>query len=166
MYYNIESRKTATVNEIRKENSNKSFPKVLSLDILSNLGYVEIARISPELKDFENMVNGELKIIDDIPTITNIAELKSSNEISKLIKAKTQELLDDKAQELGYDDINSIGKYIGYYNDYAFEAEKLGMWASSVWKYVETELVKISSGDRELPASLEEIISELPEYEG
>lgn len=72
--------------------------------------------------------------------------------------------LDTKAQSLRYDNINSIGKYVGYENDFRTEAEKLGAWASSCWKVVGNIEVAVNDGIREMP-TVEEVITELPLYE-
>jgi len=75
-----------------------------------------------------------------------------------------QKHLDTKAQSLRYDNINSIGKYVGYENDFRTEAEKLGTWASSCWKVAGEIEIDVKDGKRELPTS-NEVINELPIYE-
>ena len=42
-------------------------------------------------------------------------------------------MLDTGAQSLGYDNINAIGKYIGYDNPFRAECEALGAWTAACW---------------------------------
>tara|TARA_R110000851_G_scaffold42075_1_gene104940 strand:+ start:139 stop:570 length:432 start_codon:yes stop_codon:yes gene_type:complete len=44
-----------------------------------------------------------------------------------------QAMLDTEAQSRDYDDINSIGKYVGYDNEFRAESEALGAWAAACW---------------------------------
>jgi len=44
-----------------------------------------------------------------------------------------QSMLDSEAQSRGYDNINAIGKYIGYDNPFRAECEALGVWTASCW---------------------------------
>lgn len=47
--------------------------------------------------------------------------------------ATVQSMLDTEAQSRGYDNINAIGKYIGYDNPFRSECELLGAWCASCW---------------------------------
>lgn len=44
-----------------------------------------------------------------------------------------QSMLDTEAQSRGYDNINSIAKYMGYDNPFRSECEALGAWCASCW---------------------------------
>ena len=74
-----------------------------------------------------------------------------------------QNHLDTKAQSLRYDNINAIGKYVGYVNDFQAEAEALGAWASSCWKVAGQIEADVQSGVRVMP-TVDEVILELPTY--
>jgi len=76
---------------------------------------------------------------------------KAISEAKSNINIAIQSHLDNEAKMLRYDDINSIGKYLGYDNEYRVECESLGVLASLTWKYVETQLIEVSLGNRELP---------------
>jgi len=73
--------------------------------------------------------------------------------------------LDTKAQSLRYDNINAIGKYVGYENDFQAEAEALGVWASSCWKVAGEIEADVKAGNRDMP-TVDEVLTELPTYEG
>jgi hypothetical protein len=74
-----------------------------------------------------------------------------------------QNHLDAKAQSLRYDNINAIGKYVGYANDFQAEAEKLGAWASSCWKVAGDIEADVLAGNRPMP-TVDEVLSELPAF--
>jgi hypothetical protein len=80
-----------------------------------------------------------------------------------MIKGAIQRHIDLKAQSLGFDDINSVAKYIGFTNTYQTDALSLAQWTVSVWEYVEAELVKMESGTRTIP-TVDEAILELPTF--
>lgn len=44
-----------------------------------------------------------------------------------------QEMLDGEARKLGYDNINSIAKYMGYENIFRAECEAMGAWCAACW---------------------------------
>jgi len=72
--------------------------------------------------------------------------------------------LDTQAQSLRYDNINAIGKYVGYDNDFRTEAEKLGAWASSCWKAAGQIEADVKAGNRDMP-TVDEVLAELPVFE-
>lgn len=80
-----------------------------------------------------------------------------------IIKNGIQTHIDTKAVELGFDNINSISKYMGFDNPYRTDAESLALWTANVWVYVEAELVKMESGTRTIP-TVDEAILELPTF--
>lgn len=61
---------------------------------------------------------------------------KEAHKQSELIKEATgqvQGMLDKEAQARGYDNINSIAKYMGYENAFRAECEALGAWCAACW---------------------------------
>ena len=61
---------------------------------------------------------------------------KDKHEAEQVISqaiSQVQAILDAGAQELGYDNINAIGKYIGYDNPFRAECEALGAWTAACW---------------------------------
>jgi len=66
----------------------------------------------------------------------NVAMPEAANDKARdiaLLEVIIQDMHDNKAKELGYDNINSIGKYIGYDNAFRLECESLGTWAAACW---------------------------------
>ena len=85
-----------------------------------------------------------------------------------IIKAGIQVHIDSKALELGFDNINSIAKFMGYDNTYRAAAESLALWTVSCWEYIEVEFAKTALpiddiNYRTIP-TLEVAILELPVY--
>ncbi|WP_294962611.1 hypothetical protein [Sulfurimonas sp.] len=84
---------------------------------------------------------------------------KQTSSVNNAIQAE----LDSKAQTLRYDNINAIGKYVGYENDFRAEAEKLGAWASSCWKVAGVIEADVKAGDRDMP-TVDKVLAELPVF--
>lgn len=87
----------------------------------------------------------------------------SPEQQSLYINNAIQNHLDTTAQSLRYDNINAIGKYVGYVNDFQAEAEALGAWASSCWKVAGQIEADVQSGVRAMP-TVDEVLAELPVY--
>ena len=60
------------------------------------------------------------------PTLTDAEKIAA-------ITASIQAVLDGEAQSRNYDNINAIGKYLGYDNAFRAECEALGSWTAQVW---------------------------------
>jgi len=61
---------------------------------------------------------------------------KDAHAQAQLIEQATslvQSMLDTEAQARGYDNINSIAKYMGYDNPFRAECEALGAWCAACW---------------------------------
>jgi len=65
-------------------------------------------------------------------TPEELAVEKLAAEIKALEQA-VDNMIDDEMQSRGYRDADSIGKYIGYDNQYRAECEMLGAWAASCY---------------------------------
>lgn len=115
----------------------------------------------------EQIKNG-LTVISELEamTITNppLTEVEILANQALLTNNAIQSYLDTKAKSFRYDNINAIGKYVGYENDFRTEAEKLGAWASSCWKVAGVIEAAVKAGDRDMP-TIDEVIAELPVYE-
>ena len=99
----------------------------------------------------------------DIADKITAQELQESNvKIIQEIKDKTQKILDLQAVSLGYDNINSIAKFIGYDNQYRLEAEKLGAWTALTWITLEAEQDRIIAEGAAI--SVENILALIPDY--
>ena len=73
-----------------------------------------------------------------------------------------QQILDEEAQSRGYDNINSIGKYIGYDNAFRAECEALGAWAAGCWAKTYEIMADWQAGNISLPTEAE-VVAALPE---
>jgi len=111
----------------------------------------------------DNFIQDGLMVITSLeantiinPPLTPVQEMKN-------ISTSIQNHLDTKAQSLRYDNINAIGKYVGYVNDFQAEAEALGAWASSCWKVAGQIEADVQSGVRVMP-TVDEVLAELPVY--
>ncbi len=85
---------------------------------------------------------------------------KDAHELSEAIAQATsqvQAMLDTEAQTRGYDNINAIGKYIGYDNAFRAECEALGTWTAACW----AKCYELQSGGV-MPSDL---LSEMPKLE-
>lgn len=70
---------------------------------------------------------------------------------------QVQTMLDTEAQTRGYDNINAIGKYIGYDNAFRVECEALGAWTAACW----AKCYELQSGGV-MPSDL---LAEMPKLE-
>ena len=71
MYYNIEEKKKINNNiEFRELFPNIVFPKILTDEIIEEYGYINVKVIEATPTIYSTVTNGEIKIIDGIPTIT------------------------------------------------------------------------------------------------
>lgn len=86
-------------------------------------------------------------------------------EFISLADVKVQEALDSQAQQLGYDDIDSIAKYLRPNSQYYDECIALGDWCDSVWVYFNNLTLDVNSGVKSMP-TIEELINGLPNFTG
>ena len=111
---------------------------------------------------YKRNLNGSISCTFEHPTLSTIpnglnpvldAELIAEIEAAGLIEEPTQAekdaheqeqaisqavgsvqaMLDVEAQSRGYDNVNAIGKYIGYDNPFRVECEVLGAWTAACW---------------------------------
>ena len=75
-----------------------------------------------------------------------------------------QKHLDNKAQELGYDDMNSTAKYLRASSPHCAECETLGTWLDLVWAKAWSIQEGIVEWDDAVP-TIEEVLQQLPTYE-
>ena len=70
----------------------------------------------------------KVELIPQAEKDANEAEQATSQAIDQV-----QAMLDTGAKSLGYDNINAIGKYIGYDNPFRAECDALGAWSAACW---------------------------------
>ena len=90
---------------------------------------------------------------------------KSPEQIEQALVSKfsqaVQGLLDEKAQEKGYDNILSACSYAGYVNTFQSEAMVFANWRSACWSHCYQVLADVKAGNRIAPTK-EELLAELP----
>ena len=75
---------------------------------------------------------------------------------------RVQNMINKEATLLGFENIDSIAKYIGFANTFEDAAISLRNWVPLVWDYVSKVHADIKDGTRTAP-TLDELFSELPE---
>ena len=163
--YNIANKYTDDVQYIITDKATL-YTKFLNKEELKELGYLMVVEEPyPTFdSDFKKAIPND-HIKDDTYISSYKVVDKTLDELTLLFKEKTQELLDAKAREKGYDDILSACSYAGYENDFKAEGEAFGVWRAKVWKYGYALLEAISKGEKELPKSFKELIKDMPKLE-
>ena len=142
------------------------YTSFLSKEELKKLGYLVVSydEYPVNTDEFQKVVQASM-IDDDVYKVSYKIVSKNLEELTALFKEKTQELLDAKAREKGYDDILSACSYAGYDNDFRAEGEAFGIWRARVWKYGYGLLNAIAEGKHKMPKSFDEILAEMPTLE-
>lgn len=142
------------------------YTSFLSKEELKKLGYLVVSydEYPVNTDEFQKVVQASM-IDDDVYKVSYKIVSKNLEELTALFKEKTQELLDAKAREKGYDDILSACSYAGYDNDFRAEGEAFGIWRARVWKYGYGLLSAIAEGKHKMPKSFDEILAEMPTLE-
>jgi len=120
--------------------------------VVNELSELELLTEENNRIEFENAKNGEYgnyKPISDENLI--IAKLKQ-------FEQAVQSHLDKTARAKGYDDINSIAKYLVEGNQFYPECYAISIWCAEVWAYCYDQ-VDIFKG------TVEEFILTLPKFE-
>ena len=96
MYYNIKENKKINNNiEFRELFPSILFPKILTDEIMEEYGYINVKVIEATPTIYSTVTNGEIEIIDGIPTITQSLIYKPLYECKNIalsdIKAKREE---------------------------------------------------------------------------
>ena len=142
------------------------YTSFLSKEELKKLDYLVVSydEYPVNTDEFQKVVQASM-IDDDVYKVSYKIVSKNLEELTALFKEKTQELLDAKAREKGYDDILSACSYAGYDNDFRAEGEAFGIWRAKVWKYGYGLLNAIAEGKHKMPKSFDEILAEMPTLE-
>ena len=99
----------------------------------------------------------------DVESATAKQEEERQKAIKQQLEQSVQQHIDAKAKELGYDNISSVGKYLGYENPFKVECEKLGVFNSNCWIRAFEVMKEVEGGVREIPTA-QELIALLPTY--
>jgi len=85
-------------------------------------------------------------------------------QVVKGIEQAVQSSINTKCVELGYDNENSIAKYLVVGNPFYDECRSISLWIGAVWVYVNQVKNDVEGGTRSMP-TVEELLAELPAYE-
>lgn len=142
------------------------YTEFLTEEELKELGYLKVIYedYPTNTDEFKKAVQSS-EVKDDTYVISYEIVSKNLEELTALFKEKTQQLLDAKARDKGYDDILSACSYAGYDNDFRAEGEAFGIWRAKVWKYGYGLLNAIAEGKHKMPKSFDEILTEMPTLE-
>jgi len=160
-----------SVAQMKSENPNVSFPKNLDNVDLTSFGVYKVIEESVPLYD----ENTQLLEREPVPTqdaegnwtigwvVIDIPAEQLMASKMNLVEQAVQKHINMTAQTYGYDNINSIAKYMGYANSYRAEAEALGAWCASCWDKCYSILDEVQGGVIPEP-TIEELIAMLPGY--
>ena len=123
MYYNIEENKKINNNiEFRELFPNILFPKILTDEIMEEYGYINVKVIEAIPPIYSTVTNGEIEIIDGIPTITQSLIYKPLYECKEIalniIKTKREESIIEPINNIQVStlhDRENIQGSIGYF---------------------------------------------------
>lgn len=96
MYYNIEqNKKIVSSIQFRELFPNISFPKILTDKIMEEYGFVKVVINEVVPNQYGNIVNGEIEVIDDIPTIQQSLVYKSLDECKEIAREKAKAIREE-----------------------------------------------------------------------
>lgn len=84
--------------------------------------------------------------------------------LKKEFTQSIQTMLDEKANEKGYDNIASACSYAGYDNPFRAEGEAYGLWRALCWSKAYAILEAVETGMRPMP-TISEVLEEMPVLE-
>jgi len=109
--------------------------------------------------------NGHNKVNTD--GSTEFFDFRTSDEMledqKNAISNAIQDLLDEKAQSLRYDNMMSARSYAGYTNQFQTEAQSLAVWGANCWAVAGQIESDVTAGTRAFP-TVEQVLLEMPAY--
>lgn len=161
MFYNKKNKITlSNKNEIKKFYPNISFPKDLTDEILLQFGFEAVIKEELIKTKFEKIIGQRIEIINDAPVLVYEFEAFSADEIKMFLEEEIQTHINEVVKKHGYDEENSIAKYLIDGNPFFEECKKISLWIGAVWVAAIQIMNDVESGNRDLPI---DIITELPE---
>lgn len=141
-------------------------------------GYTDIGEAPEGSLDLGIDANGDGIVFDFVNPLGeyevqagNVVHVGPSAEMVEAEKAKlrehyvslVQKHLNETAQSLGYDDINSIGKYLGFDNAFRSECESLGAYNVACWSKLYEVEAAVTAGTLVI-ADDADLLTQLPVY--
>ena len=159
-------------NNVKADFPNTSFSKASGLPE----GYAVVTdtskpTIDPFIQDFVEVapvLNGTdyeqtFEIIDFTgQDLTDGLALKKSDSIEQAERA-VQDYINTQCVSLGYDNVNSIAKYLTNENDFYAECQSLSLWVGKVWTKTMSIKADVEAGTI-LEPTPEELVAMLPVY--
>lgn len=108
---------------------------------------------------YELQVNKVVKVYD----IVTIPQEELMQAAAKAAEQAVQSTINSKCVELGYDNENSIAKYLVAENPFYTECKAISLWIGAVWTYANKVQTDVLAGTRTMP-TIEELVAELPKY--
>jgi hypothetical protein len=118
---------------------------------------VDTQRITSEL-----VVDEVNKIVNKVYTISNIPQEELIEKGIKDAEEHIQSHINEVVKGLGYDNENSIAKYLVDGNPFYDECSAISLWIGNVWVTAFTIQQDVLAGNRAEPTT-EELLAELPE---
>lgn len=133
---------------------------------LKNLGFLRVVeKQMPEL-DEHSEIKEIKRVQEDIcylsyeiePRVITLEQLKAG------FIREIDAILDAKAREYGYDNINTAVSYAGYENSFQQEAIAFGKWRSSVWEWGYALQDRVVKGEVDVSSlSIDNVIKDMPQ---
>lgn len=158
----------ATINRGGTHN-NVSYGKRMPDEEYQNLGWYGEVYETPVMTKYQTMGSEKLTIEEGNKTVIKTFKvidlpqeetaLMVQNDISNAI----QSMIDNKAKEFRYDDINSTAKYLRPSSQFYNEVVALNDWCDACWIKAEEIEKDVVAGARTMPTA-EEVLAEMPIY--
>lgn len=127
--------------------------------------YLPIEDNQPIITDTQRISGKSYEIQGDkvlvIYTIEDIPVEEIQAKLQKELEIGIQNYINEQVQSKGYDNENSIAKYLVDTNPFYEECKTISVWIGNVWIKTHEIQSEVNAGTRPIP-SLVEIIAELP----
>lgn len=159
-----------SVNELRKDFPQTSFPTDVSKADLSDYGVFPVTQVAKPNADYTKVVQerepmnvgGSWTQVWIVRDATDAEEAAALDQIEADYESAIQAHLDATAQSRGYDNMISACSYAsGTHPKFSVEGRDCLAWRSSVWEAAFQIMTDVRAGVRPLP-SLQQVMTELP----
>lgn len=163
MYYNTANSGLIDKQMIKQVLTNVSLPSSPTNEQLAELGFLKVVRHTVTPNEYQYVVVSDLELVDGVPTITETLADTPIEVIAAKLKTQIEEAVQrhitSVCVERGYDNENSIAKYLVEGNRFYTEARALSLWIGEVW----ARLVEVSS-ELTVDSTPESVIALLPVF--
>lgn len=157
-----------TRKDLEVENPNVSFPHTIPDSLFLQYGVYPVVLIENTLNSNEvdgvlgqpYSENGRWEVK---PTIITLSKEEYELRQTRMYADCVQTHIEKICQSLGYDNENSIAKYLVAENPFYTECKAISLWIGAVWTYANKVQTDVLAGTRTMP-TIEELVAELPKY--